>query len=83
MRVNEKLPEQTFKLPARCDRAAKQVRGKGFSGKRERPEGEALPPHPDLTWRKRPAYRTGDGEIPVYIRPGSDHSHIKSFGSKT
>lgn len=25
-------------------------------------------------------YRTGMGDTPVYIRPGSDHSHIKSLG---
>ena len=49
--------------------------------KRQRDPHEALPPATDL-W-ERPDYRTGDGDIPSFQRPGSDHSHLKSFGTLT
>lgn len=49
--------------------------------KRQRAPNEALPPAADL-W-ERPDYRTGDGDIPSFQRPGSDHSHLKSFGTLT
>ncbi len=31
------------------------------------------------TWRMRGTYRTGDGDTPIFQRPGSVHSHIKSL----
>lgn len=34
-----------------------------------------------ITWKKS-VYVTGDGETSIYQRPGSDHSHIPSFGFK-
>lgn len=50
--------------------------------KRQRAPNEALPPFAHDLW-KRPDYRTGDGDIPSFQRPGSDHSHLKSFGTLT
>ena len=32
-----------------------------------------------MDW-KSTTYRSGQGDTPIYQRPGSDHSHIKSVG---
>lgn len=32
---------------------------------------------------ERKHYLPGDGEVKIVRRPGSDHSHLKSFGDKT
>lgn len=50
--------------------------------KRVREQYEATPPANDL-W-ERPRYVLGDGDPDQpFQRPGSDHSHIKSFGDRT
>lgn len=32
---------------------------------------------------ERSYYLPGDGEVKIIRRPGSDHSHLKSFGDRT
>jgi hypothetical protein len=59
-----------------------EVRGTEPYVPRERLPGEATSPGTDL--KSRPVYKPGDGDTSVTVRrPGSDHSHLKSFGNPT
>ena len=46
--------------------------------KLEEKEKESITEIP--TWRMRGTYRTGDGDTPIFQRPGSDHAHLKRLG---
>ena len=46
------------------------------------PNTNCRPPLP-VPAGERTYYLTGDGEVKIIRRPGSDHSHLKSFGDKT
>ena len=46
------------------------------------PNTNTRPPIP-IPKGERTHYLTGDGDVIAVRRPGSDHSHLKSFGDKT
>ena len=68
------LVEQSTKAP-------KAIKGLTKFRSRQRDPNEAHPPTSDL-W-KRETYKVGDGDTVFFQRPGSDHSHLKSYGDKT
>jgi hypothetical protein len=66
LRVNAKAPAHVIKFTD--DIASKKMRGSYVPVQRK--EGEALPPEQNSLW-ERGIYRTGDGDTPLVIRPGS------------
>lgn len=81
MRVNDFVSAKTLKQ--KDDLGHKKVRDKNFKP-RERARGEATPMDSSLHWKHRPIYKVGDMDHNNQVmRPGSDHSHIKSFGGRT
>lgn len=73
----------TLTIKYTSDLANKSVRAKNFKP-RIRPAGETPGQDPHFDWRKRPAYKPGDGDHNVYIpREGSCHKHLKSHGDRT
>jgi hypothetical protein len=67
-------------IPRTDERAPKEVRGNTRFTARARDPNEAMPP--TSSW-KDSTYKTGDGDVLAIRRPGSDHSHIKTFGDPT
>ena len=49
--------------------------------KRKPLPGEALPPY--ISVMHRAEYKVGQGDVPQFRRPNSDHSHLKSHGNLT
>ena len=84
MRKNTYQPDDV-RLTYKSDRANKLLRRETPPPtKREKQPHEALSPHSDFHWKKRPEYKTGDMDHTTYVpREGSCHKHIKSFGDKT
>ena len=79
MRVNA---ETATTLKYVNDLGPKAMRSKTPIVKRRRTKGEA-PPSTAADWRKRPVYKSGDGEVSQMQRLNSDHSHLKTFGFPT
>lgn len=78
-RINDKQP--ITHINYKSEKANKGTAGKTTFAPRERDPYEATPPSSDLF--ERPDYKTGDGDVPIFQRPGSNHSHIKSKGLGT
>lgn len=81
MRTNDFVSAKTLKM--KNDLGHKKIRDKNFKP-RERARFEAGPPDISMHWKHRPIYKVGDMDHNnQFVRPGSDHSHIKSFGHLT
>jgi hypothetical protein len=78
LRINKR--NKTTHIEYQSDLGSKGARGNQPWKARARKEFEAGTPASDLF--DRPTYKTGDGDVIGFRRPGSDLSYIKSLGIK-